>query len=78
LNAQGTDTYLPRKSSRGWLDLGTSLRATANIGPVFQVVAGAVLAFPLRRDEFAFRPDVFHQVAALSWEGQLGLGVRFP
>jgi hypothetical protein len=78
LNAQGSDTYVPRTSSRGWLDLGTSLRATARIGPVFQVVAGVVLAVPLRRDEFAFRPDVFHKVAALSWEGQLGLEVRFP
>jgi hypothetical protein len=78
LSAQGSETYVPRASSRGWLDLGTSLRGTASIGPVFQVLAGVVLAFPLRRDEFAFRPDVFHRVAALSWEGQLGLGVRFP
>lgn len=78
LSAQGSDTYVPRTSSRGWFDLGASLRANADLGPVFQVVAGLTLAFPLRRDSFAFRPDVFHRVSALSWEGQLGLGVRFP
>lgn len=78
LNAQGSDTYVPRTSTRGWLDLGTSLRLNADLGPVFQIVAGLTLAFPLRRDAFAFRPDVFHRVPALSWEGQLGLGLRFP
>lgn len=78
LNAQGSQTYVPRSSARGWLDLGTSLRASAGLGPFFQVVAGVSLAFPLRRDAFEFRPDVFHRVSVPSWEGQLGLGVRFP
>jgi hypothetical protein len=78
LNARGTSTYVPRTSARGWLDLGTSLLASFDLGPVFQVLGGIALVAPLARDRFAFRPDVFHRVDVLCWEGHLGLGVRFP
>jgi hypothetical protein len=78
LNAQGTNSFVPRTSARGWLDLGTRLLASLDIGPVFQVLGGVGLLAPLRRDRFAFRPEVFHRVDVPCWEGHLGLGVRFP
>ncbi|HET6333513.1 MAG TPA: hypothetical protein VFG30_09890 [Polyangiales bacterium] len=78
LNAQGANSYLPRTSARGWLDLGARLLASIDIGAVFQVLGGVGLVAPLRRDRFAFRPEVFHRVDVPCWEGHLGLGVRFP
>lgn len=78
LAAQGSRSYAPRSNARLWLDLGASLLASADLGSLFQVLGGVTLAMPLRRDRFAFRPDVFHRVAPLGWEGHLGLGVRFP
>lgn len=78
LNAQGSASYSPRTSTRGWLDLGTSLLASLDLGPIFQIRGAMALVVPLRRDRFAFRPDVFHRGDVLCWEGHLGLGVRFP
>jgi hypothetical protein len=78
LTAQGSQSYASRSSARLWTDVGTSLLASADLGSLFQVLAGLTLAVPLRRDQFAFRPDVFHTVATLGWEGHLGLVVRFP
>jgi hypothetical protein len=78
LNAEGANSYLPRTRARGWLDVGTRLLASIDIGQVFQVLGGVGLLAPLRRDRFAFRPEVFHRVDVPCWEGHLGLGVRFP
>jgi hypothetical protein len=77
-NAQGSESFSPRSSARGWFDLGATLLANADLGPIFQVIAGFTLTAPLRRDRFAFQPDVFYRVAALGWDGHLGMGVRFP
>jgi hypothetical protein len=32
----------------------------------------------LRRDSFAFSPDIFYRVAPITLTGSLGLGVTFP
>jgi hypothetical protein len=78
LGAQGSQSYLPQARERLWADLGGSLLLCADIGRLLQFELGATLAVPLRRDRFAFHPDVFHRVAALCWDGHLGMGVRFP
>jgi hypothetical protein len=78
LNAQGSQSFTPRTSARGWFDLGASLLLSAALGPVLELNAGASLVAPLRRDQYAFRPDTFHRAAAPCWEGHLGVGVRFP
>lgn len=78
LTAQGSKSYAPRDSHRLWADFGSSLLLSLSLAPFLQLEAGAGVAAPLRRDHFAFRPDVFHTVAALCWEAQIGLGVRFP
>lgn len=78
LHAGGSRSFSPRSSTRDWLDLGTRLLASLDLGPILQLSAGVALIAPLRRDQFAFRPDVFHRVDVLCLEGHLGLGLRFP
>jgi hypothetical protein len=78
LRAQGSQSYLPRTRERPWDDLGGSLHLRVDVGRLLQLEVGATLAVPLRRDRFAFYPEVFHRVAALCWDGHLGMGVRFP
>ena len=77
LNAQGTDTYLPRNSERGWLDVGANLHLLAAFESLYLEGAAGFIA-PLRRDQYAFRPDVFHHVQAVCWQVLVGLGMRFP
>jgi hypothetical protein len=78
LRARGTETYDPKAYSRLWLAPGTELLLAARLfGPV-ALQLGAALAWPLRRDRFAFAPAVFHRVASTLFEAHAGLAVRFP
>jgi hypothetical protein len=78
LRASGSDTYEPHTRARAWAGVGAELLLALDLAGPLQLEAGAGLTAPLRRDRFAFAPAVFHRVAALCGEGQLGLSLRFP
>jgi hypothetical protein len=49
-----------------------------DMGSHLEIQASAALYAPLRRDAYAFAPDVFYRAAVLGLDLRLGIGVRFP
>jgi hypothetical protein len=78
LHARGTDTFSPRSVTRPEVALGGELSGALALTPVFGIVASGACAANLRRDRFAFSPTEFYGMPALSWQGSLGLELRFP
>jgi hypothetical protein len=76
--AAGSDSYSPQSHAELWASLGGSVLVTIGLGDLLEVQAGFGADRPLRRYDFAFRPDVFHRVPGLCFQGHLGAGVRFP
>jgi len=77
-HARGEGTYDPRSYARLFGLAGGALFMEVALGSHAVVRATTVLAAPLRRDAFEFRPDVFHRVGALALDLGLGVGARFP
>jgi len=77
-HATGSRSYAPRSHHLLWTSLGGTLLLALALGSTVELQGGFDLAVPLRRDRFSFRPDVFHEVEALSLSAHLGVGVRFP
>ncbi len=78
LVATGSDSYSPQSHAELWASLGGSVLVTVGLGDLMELQAGFGAGRPLRRYDFAFRPDVFHRVPGLCFQGHLGAGVRFP
>jgi hypothetical protein len=78
LAARGDDTYSPASSARLWASLGALLLMTLELGSQIEIQTSAALYAPLRRDAYAFRPDVFYEAALLGLDLRLGVGLRFP
>lgn len=78
LTAQGSGSYSPRTQHRLWSSLGGRMLLVLALADWVELEAGFALVAPLARYRFAFRPEVFHRVAAVGLEGQLGVGARFP
>jgi hypothetical protein len=78
LVATGSDSYSPQSHAELWASLGGSVLVTVGLGDLIELQAGFGAGRPLRRYDFAFRPDVFHRVPGLCFQGHLGAGVRFP
>jgi hypothetical protein len=78
LHARGTDTFSPRSVTRPEVALGGELSGGLLLTPAIGIVASGSCAANLRRDRFAFSPTVFYRMPALSWQGSLGLELRFP
>lgn len=78
LSASGSRSYAPQTHHLLWTGLGGTLLVALPLASIVELYGGFEVAAPLRRDSFSFRPDVFHEVRALSLSGHLGLGVRFP
>jgi hypothetical protein len=76
--ARGSRSYAPRTHHLLWTSLGGTLLLALALGSIVELQGGFDVAAPLRRDRFSFRPDVFHEVEALSLSAYLGVGVRFP
>jgi hypothetical protein len=54
------------------------LLVNVDVGSHLEIQASAALNAPLRRDAYAFAPDVFYRAAVLGLDLRLGMGVRFP
>jgi hypothetical protein len=78
LAAHGEDTYSPASSGRWWASLAALLLVNVDMGSHLEIQASAALYAPLRRDAYAFAPDVFYRAAVLGLDLRLGMGVRFP
>jgi hypothetical protein len=78
LTASGRDTFAAEQRARLWLTWGATLALQLDLGAVAQVGVNAGLLAPFRRDRYAFRPAVFHEVGQLGFVGDLSVGVRFP
>jgi hypothetical protein len=78
LAAHGEDTYSPASSGRLWASLAALLLVNVDVGSHLEIQASAALNAPLRRDAYAFAPDVFYRAAVLGLDLRLGMGVRFP
>jgi hypothetical protein len=78
LAAAGSRSFGARSQSRLWVDAGATLTLAADLGRLLQVRVNTGLALPARRDRYAFGPDVFHRVSAVCWQGDIGVGLRFP
>jgi hypothetical protein len=77
LSATGSDTRNPRSSGRSWTAVGPglALRWTA-LPPLFVLVVADAL-FPLNRDRFHLGTEQIHEVPAVAFRGEIGLGARF-
>jgi hypothetical protein len=78
LTASGSNSYLPQSHAEPWLSLGGTLLLSLGLGALIELQGGFAVTHPLRRYDFAFRPDVFHRVPELCLQGHLGAGVRIP
>jgi hypothetical protein len=78
LAASGEDTYSPASTARWWASLAALLLMNVDMGSHLEIQASAALYAPLRRDAYAFAPDVFYRAAVLGLDLRLGIGVRFP
>lgn len=77
LTARGSHTIESEVHRSPFTSFGSS--AALTFVPVWRVEieATAGFGFPLQRYVFQFQPGVFHQVAAVSLVGGLGVGLRF-
>lgn len=77
-SASGSETYDPAAYVRALATLGG--RALLSVELPAQLALHAALGFgvPWSRDAFAFRPEVFHRVALVVVDLELGVGARFP
>jgi len=76
--ATGRDTFDPATRARFGVGAGGTLAATVDLGRRLVLTAVASGIRPLRRDKFAFSPDIFYEMAAVGLDAELGLAVRFP
>ncbi len=77
LTTRGSQTVDPEVHRSPFTSFGGS--AALTFLPVWRVEieATAGFGFPLQRYIYQFQPGVFHQVAAVSLVGGLGVGIRF-
>jgi hypothetical protein len=78
LAARGEDTYSPASTARLWASLAALVLMSVDMGSHLEIQSSAALYAPLRRDAYAFAPDVFYRAAVLGLDLRLGIGVRFP
>jgi hypothetical protein len=77
LSATGSDTRNPRSSGRSWTAVGPGLALRWSVlPPLFMFVAADAL-FPLRRDRFFLGTEQIHEVPAVAFRAEVGVGVRF-
>src|SRR5262249_49551599 len=69
LSASGSKSYAPQGHSELWASAGGTLLISIALGKMAELQAGFGVVRPFRRYEFAFRPDVFHRVPSLCWQG---------
>jgi hypothetical protein len=77
LFARGSRTLSARSRSRPFAVLGGSALLTISLPARLEANAGLSLGRALIQDEFAFTPEVFYRVPALSLGLGLGLSLRF-
>jgi hypothetical protein len=79
LSATGTDAMNETTTVPGaFVSAGASGLLSWDIGAGLALGARLSSRANLVRDEFEFRPRVFHRVSALTLAGDLGLGLRWP
>jgi hypothetical protein len=78
ISARGSQTFLPESHVQYLMAAGASLWVTLEVAPHVALEASVAAAPSLRRDSFAFDPNVFYRVAPMTVTGSLGLGVTFP
>lgn len=77
LSATGSDTRNPRSTGRSWTAMGPGLALRWSVlPPLFTFIAADAL-FPLNRDRFFLGTEQIHEVPAVAFRGEVGVGVRF-
>jgi hypothetical protein len=77
LLVRGTETVQGATRSRPYFAAGASLAVDVEFVRGFAVTTFANGAFPLGRDSYQFRPEVFYQVPVVVLTAGAGLAVRF-
>jgi hypothetical protein len=77
LAAQGSETFLAESHVRFLVAPGVAALATLRLWQRVDVEASLAAGPSLVRDSFAFRPEVFYRVAAVSISGSAGLRLTF-
>lgn len=77
LHASGADTDNPRSVARPWWLLGGSLVVQLYPTSAWEISARVAGGFPLLRDQFQFRPEIFHEVPLVTGRVGLWIGYRF-
>jgi hypothetical protein len=78
LTATGTETYSGMSYTRPFAAVGGAVRLSAVVARYLVLSGRFGAAASLIRDAFEFSPEVFHRVASVTLEMELGLGLRFP
>ena len=77
LAAQGSETFEPESHVRFLVAPGVAALVTLRLGQRVDAEASLAAGPNLVRDSFAFRPEVFYRVAAVSISGSAGLRLTF-
>ena len=77
LSASGSHTYSPSSEKNLWASLGGSVLGAVDVSELFVFELRAGLGAPLSRPRFAFAPQVFYRVAAVTFEVQFAIAAHF-
>jgi len=76
--ARGSLTFMAERHVEYLMAAGASVWLALRVAPHVALEGSLVAGPSLRRDSFAFSPDIFYRVAPITLTGSLGLGVTFP
>jgi hypothetical protein len=77
LSASGSHTYSPSSEKNLWASLGGSVLGALDVSELLALELHAGLGAPLSRPRFAFAPQVFSRVAAVTFAVQLAIAAHF-
>jgi hypothetical protein len=78
LTAGGSNTFSAMAYTRPFAAAGGSARLSAVLARYLVLSGRFGATASLIRDAFEFSPEVFHRVASVTLEMELGIGLRFP